>query len=148
MEFYHSYDPFYEFSNFYEFAPFELEGKTWKTSEHYFQAKKFVGTPYEEVVRNCDSAREALHFSRKHSHWIRGDWDRERLKVMYVALLAKFSSHRRLAELLCSTGKREIREHTSEDSYWGDGGGSGENHLGKLLVKVRSVLRGEGKKPD
>ncbi len=139
---------FMNLATFTSLLAFELEGKTWKTSEHYFQAKKFLGTPYEEVIRNCDSAREALDFSRKHSDLVRGDWDAERQNVMYFALLAKFSSNKTLQLLLCSTGKREIKKHTLEDSYWGDGGGPGENHLGKLLMKVRSVLRGEKKNPD
>ena len=36
----------------------------------------------------------------------------------------------------------EIIEHTSKDSYWGDGGdGSGRNMLGKTLMLVREELR-------
>src|SRR4051794_34231194 len=31
--------------------PVKLKGKTWPTSEHYFQAQKFAGTPDEEEVR-------------------------------------------------------------------------------------------------
>ncbi len=31
--------------------PVKLKGKIWPTSEHYFQAQKFAGTPDEEEVR-------------------------------------------------------------------------------------------------
>lgn len=27
---------------------FELKGKYWRTSEHYFQSQKFIGTEFEE----------------------------------------------------------------------------------------------------
>lgn len=141
VKFYNSDDPFYEFSNFYEFAPFTLDDKKWKTSEHYFQAQKFLGTPYEEVIRNCESPRKALDLSRKYHQWERGDWERAKLDVMYLALLAKFSAHEQLRLLLCSTGDRKIIEHSLYDSFWGDGGGNGKNHLGELLMKVRRAVR-------
>ena len=63
---------------------------------------------------------------------------------MYVALYAKFTQHERLRWLLLDTGERKLIEHTSHDSYWGDGGdGSGQNKLGQLLMKVRDELRRE-----
>lgn len=35
-----------------------------------------------------------------------------------------------------------LLNHTSNDSYWGDGGdGSGKNMLGRLLVEVREELK-------
>lgn len=37
------------FSNFAHYD-FELNGKRWMTSEHYFQAQKFFGTEYEETI--------------------------------------------------------------------------------------------------
>ena len=50
VRFYRTGDPYGEFSNFAAF-PFVLDGKTWPTSEHYFQARKFAGTPSEEEIR-------------------------------------------------------------------------------------------------
>jgi hypothetical protein len=36
----------------------------------------------------------------------------------------------------------KLVEHTSNDSYWADGGdGSGRNMLGRLLLRVRDELR-------
>ena len=63
---------------------------------------------------------------------------------MREALLAKFSQHEELTEILLGTGNAKIVEHTSNDSYWGDGGdGSGKNVLGRLLMEVRKQLRSE-----
>jgi predicted NAD-dependent protein-ADP-ribosyltransferase YbiA (DUF1768 family) len=40
-------------------------------------------------------------------------------------------------------------EHTSNDSYWADGGyGSGQNRLGFLLMKIRTAFRDEAEKKN
>ena len=63
---------------------------------------------------------------------------------MYVALYAKFTQHEQFTKMLLDTGDRKLVEHTTRDSYWGDGGdGSGQNRLGKLLIKLREELRKE-----
>eukprot|EP00731_Ephydatia_muelleri_P002171 Em0001g2171a len=142
IRFYERGQPYFEFTNFAEY-PIQLDGKTWPTSEHYFQAQKFVGTPYEEQVRNVPRARDAFDLSRRPdvSPWLRSDWEKVKLDVMYKALLAKFSQHNNLRDMLVKTGNRLLIEHTSKDCYWGDGGdGRGQNNLGKLLMKVRTEL--------
>jgi ribA/ribD-fused uncharacterized protein len=63
---------------------------------------------------------------------------------MREAVLAKFTQHPRLRELLLSTGDATLVEHTVNDRYWGDGGdGSGKNTLGQILLSVREQLRRE-----
>lgn len=47
IKFYKQKEPFYEFSNFYA-SKFELDGKTWSTTENYFQATKFDNEEYKE----------------------------------------------------------------------------------------------------
>lgn len=42
IKFYYEDKPYGEFSNFYP-SEFTLDGKTWATTEHYFQGVKFVG---------------------------------------------------------------------------------------------------------
>lgn len=48
--FYKINDEYGCFSNFAHYG-FELDGKSWMTSEHYFQAQKFAGTKYEGTIR-------------------------------------------------------------------------------------------------
>ena len=61
---------------------------------------------------------------------------------MKLALLHKFEQHKDLREKLVGTGNKRLVEHTSNDSYWGDGGDdSGLNKLGKLLMDVRQTMR-------
>eukprot|EP00731_Ephydatia_muelleri_P002146 Em0001g2146a len=150
INFYSRDEPYYEFTNFYEHA-ISIDGKKWNTSEHYFQAQKFVGTPYMEIIRNMQRPRDAFDLSRDPfvSPWLRSDWETVKLDVMYKALLAKFSQHNNLKALLLRTGKRELIEHTSNDKFWGDGGdGCGQNNLGKLLMRVREVLKNSSVTPD
>ena len=141
--FYNRDEPYYEFTNFYA-APIDLDGKTWPTTEHYFQAQKFIGTSYPEVIRNFDRPRQAFDLSRDPavSRWRRSDWEEIKIAIMKKALLAKFTQHKRLRQMLLNTGDNMLIEHTPYDKFWGDGGdGSGQNHLGMLLMEIRYDLK-------
>jgi N-glycosidase YbiA len=130
-----------EFSNF-SAHPIELKGRVWPTSEHYFQAQKFAGTPYEEEVRLAKSPMIAARLGRSRKQPLRSDWESVKEQVMQEALHAKFTQHAPLRTLLLQTGDAELIEHTRNDNYWGDGGdGSGKNRLGQLLMELRSQLK-------
>jgi len=147
INFYNRDDPYYEFTNFYS-APIKVDKKTWPTSEHYFQAQKFVGTPYEERIRHLPWPRQAFDFTRdpKVSCWRRNDWESIKDQIMYKALLAKFTQHDYLRMMLLETKERRLVEHSPYDSYWGDGGdGTGKNRLGELLMELRRELRSDQK---
>ena len=145
IHFYNRDDPYYEFTNFYE-CTIDLDSRKWRTTEHYFQAQKFVGTPYVELIRQMQRPREAFDLSRNPSvsRWQRSDWENVKCDIMLKALIAKFTQHGDLKAILLGTGTRQLFEHTSNDHFWGDGGdGSGKNNLGKLLMKVRGVLQNQ-----
>ncbi len=130
------------FSNFSP-HPIRLKGKTWPTSEHYFQAQKFAGTADEEAVRQARSPMIAARMGRSRKRPLRKDWESAKDAIMHEAVLAKFTQHDDLREILLGTGDAEIVEHTENDDYWGDGGdGRGKNRLGKILMRVREELRG------
>jgi hypothetical protein len=84
---------------------------------------------------------------------LRKDWDDVRLKVMEWCLREKFTKNDDLKEMLLQTGDEEL----VEGNYWHDCyfgvcscdkcGNKGENHLGKLLMNIRSEIKGESKKP-
>lgn len=144
IEFYKVSDSYGEFSNFAPF-PITLDGKTWPTSEHYFQANKFLDDKHVEAIRNEPSAMIAARMGRSRSRPLRADWESVKDQVMKTALMAKFTQHESLRELLLETGEATLVEHTKNDAYWGDGGdGSGHNRLGELLMEVRDTLAGRG----
>src|SRR6266481_1469836 len=129
--FYRVREPYGEFSNFSP-HPIKMKGKTWPTSEHYFQAQKFVCTEYEEEIRRAKSPMIAARLGRSRKKPLRKDWESAKETIMQEALYAKFTLHPDLRSLLLSTGDQTIVEHTQNDKYWGDG--SGENRLGILLM--------------
>jgi len=129
------------FSNFSRHS-FELDGKQWPTSEHYFQAQKFAGTPHEEEVHAAPSPKEAANRGRDRSRPLRTDWEEAKDDVMHRAVRAKFEQNADIQEVLLGTGDREIVEDTTHDYYWGCGtDGTGKNMLGKILMEVRTILR-------
>ncbi|NJN24313.1 MAG: NADAR family protein [Acaryochloridaceae cyanobacterium RL_2_7] len=118
----------------------------WPTSEHYYQAQKFIGTEDEAVIceqiRPCPSPEQAAALGRDRIRVIRPDWDQTKDQVMYEAVKTKFSSHPEICSVLLATGSEEIVEDSPNDYYWGCGADkTGENHLGKILMRVREELR-------
>jgi ribA/ribD-fused uncharacterized protein len=142
IHFYRVADEYGYLSNF---APFviELDGQTWPTTEHYFQAQKFLDAAHREEIRQASSPMIAARMGRDRNRPLRADWERVKLDTMRTALLAKFTQHADLKQALLATGDAAIVEHTPRDSFWGDGGdGSGANWLGRLLMELRDRLRG------
>ena len=141
VRFYRVNDEFGEFSNFAPY-PIVIDGERWPTSEHYFQAQKFLDDTYRRRVQAAKSPMIAARLGRSRTQPLRQDWESVKLDVMLTAVRAKFTQHEGLRALLVSTGAAAIVEHTKNDSYWGDGGdGSGANMLGRILMRVREELR-------
>jgi ribA/ribD-fused uncharacterized protein len=128
------------FSNFAAY-PVELDGRVWPTTEHFFQAQKFAGTPHEEEIRRAPTPAQARRMGRQRRRGLRGDWQGVKEQLMYRAVVAKFTQHEDLRALLLGTGDAELVEHAPWDAYWGDGGdGTGRNRLGHTLMRVRAEL--------
>jgi ribA/ribD-fused uncharacterized protein len=139
--FYSTRDEYGCLSNFYP-APVEIDGKTWPTTEHYFQAMKFTDPKLQGHVRRARTPKEAAARGRDRKHPLRRDWEKVKEEIMRKAVLAKFTQHADLRAILLGTGEAILVEHTANDSYWGDGGdGSGRNALGHILMSVRAELR-------
>jgi len=141
INFYGRNDPYFEFSNF---APFRIQlgGHAWPTSEHYFQAMKFLDEANREEVRTAKTPRIAADMGRDRKRPLRKDWESVKDDIMRQAVRAKFTQHEELKKLLLETGDAKLVEHTANDSYWGDGGdGSGKNMLGIILMQVRTELQ-------
>jgi N-glycosidase YbiA len=109
--------------------------------EHYFQAQKFAGTPFVEQIRQASSPKQAANMGRDRKLPLRSDWESVKDSIMFKAVQCKFETHKKLRELLLSTGTEAIVENSPGDYYWGCGAdGSGTNMLGKTLMRVRDIL--------
>ena len=62
------------FSNFAAY-PIELDSKIWPTSEHYFQAQKFLDTEPQERIRLTPSPMIAARLGRDRKARLRPDWE-------------------------------------------------------------------------
>ncbi len=125
----------YDFlSNFF---PVEVtfDGLTYPSVEHAYVAAKSLDPDFRRVVCKAPSAGAAKKLGRKVK--LRPCWGHLKLEVMERLLRRKFE-HLHLRERLWDTAPRELAEgNTWGDQFWGVCNGVGENHLGKLLMKIR-----------
>lgn len=141
IKFYHEYDPYGCFSNFSAHG-IELDGKYWKTSEHYYQAQKVVGTPYEDRIREAPTPDRAAELGRSDDAPLRDDWIEAKDDVMRRVVLKKFQTHADIRDTLLQTRDEQLVEDSPVDYYWGCGkDGTGKNMLGIVLMEVRDQLR-------
>lgn len=132
------------FSNFSPHA-IEIDGLYWPTVEHYYQAHKLLGTPDEPLmsaIRHAPTPEAAAALGRDRARTIRADWPVAKKQVMWQAVLTKFLTHEDIQQVLLATGDEELVENSPKDYFWGCGrDGTGQNHLGKTLMRVRQEIR-------
>jgi ribA/ribD-fused uncharacterized protein len=129
------------FSNFSP-HPVEIDGRTWPTNEHFFQAQKFAGTRHEEEIRQASSPMIAARMGRSRERPLRKEWEQIKDELMRKAVRAKMQQHQDVREELLATGEEQLVEATTKDDYWGCGAdGKGQNRLGQILMQVREELR-------
>jgi ribA/ribD-fused uncharacterized protein len=132
-------------SNFYP-ATVEIDGIIYPTSEHAFQAQKTLSTRWRRYIAHQNTPRLAKRIGRELE--LREDWEAIKLDVMMGTLAVKFGTHEDLGDLLLATGRRQLMEGNKwGDTFWGcvqkGSGWMGENHLGRTLMRIRSLLRNE-----
>lgn len=135
--------PYGCFSNFSPHS-IDLDGKHWATVEHYYQAHKFLGTKFEYLMAEIQSAASpelAAKIGRNSAYQPHIDWHLHKCEVMYRAVFQKFSTHLELQQILLDTIDAEIIEDSPVDYFWGCGTDrTGINHLGQILMQVRANL--------
>ena len=140
IKFYHVEDPFGYFSNYSEHSIF-LEGESWKTCEHYYQAQKFEDPNIQKVIREAITPKEASKVGRNQPEDIRNNWNEIKDEIMEKAIRAKVTQHEEIKEKLIETKDAVIIEDSPTDFYWGYGDdGNGLNKLGGIWMKVRNEL--------
>lgn len=126
-------------SNFFP-APFILNGFTYPTAEHFFQASKTLD-PAEQlgIISGCKTALEAKQAGKK-VH-LRKDWEKVKVQIMRTGVYAKFAQNPQLQKRLVDTWPEKLIENNNwGDTFWGVCDGVGENHLGKILMELRRDL--------
>ena len=131
---------YYFLSNFFP-AEVTYNGLTYQNNEAAFQAQKTYSKE-ERIEFTTLEPRDAKRRGRRVR--LREDWEQVKDRIMEEIVRAKFSQNEELKEQLLATGDAQLVEGNRwNDRYWGVDirSGVGENHLGKILMKVRSELR-------
>lgn len=125
---------------------FFKDGVFWKTSEHYYQAQKFIDFDTKIRIQNAKTPKIASNIGRDRKLNLRSDWEKVKKDVMFDAVYYKFKQNNNILQKLLNTGSARIVEATVKENYWGCGpNNDGQNNYGKILVKVREKLRKEQK---
>ena len=133
-------DEYFFLSNFYN-APVFYDGLLYQNNEAAFQAQKTL----EKTDRKVFTQLAPAEAKRRGRHVrLRDDWEEIKDGIMEEIVRAKFSQNPKLKAELLATGEAQLIEgNTWNDRYWGVDvrSGIGKNHLGKILMKVRSELK-------
>jgi len=136
-------------SNFYSPCPVTYEGMTFPSTEHAYQAAKFTDKKLRVQLlkenKPVDVKRLARKLEREGNR--RDDWNDIKIDVMEGLVMQKFTRYNDLKTSLINTGNARLVEgNTWHDNIWGVCscpkcvGITGQNHLGKVLMRVRKEV--------
>jgi len=133
--------PFYPLNNLSPHA-IEYDGRLYPTAEHAYMAAKLSDHEAKEAIRNARSPQMAKELANVTYKDIRDpEWENKKLSIMEDVIRTKLSQHPEVRQALQDSGDEEIVEDSPTDYFWGEGkDGSGQNHLGKLWMKLRAEL--------
>ena len=120
-----------------------LDGVIFPTVEHGYVAAKVTDAHIREEIRLLPTAGKAKRFLKKNGLVERAGWREINLGIMENLVRQKFSNPK-LAAMLLATGDEELIEgNTWHDTFFGVDleTGEGQNHLGRILMKVRTELK-------
>ena len=128
---------YYRFlSNFYPCVVFH-DNTFYCSAEHAYQAAKTLDIEEKLKIRRCVTASVAKKVARTIN--LRPDWEQVKFEIMKEIVTDKFQRNDFLKNMLLKTGDLPIAEVNNwGDTYWGVFGGVGSNHLGKILMEIRS----------
>ena len=124
--------------NFYPVSV-QWRGTVYPSSEHAFQAAK-CKHPADRLKFTALSAGYAKAFGNRIP--LRQDWENIKLGIMTEIVHLKFNQNPELIEKLLDTGGALLVEgNTWNDTFWGVCKGTGQNHLGKILMYLRDYYK-------
>ena len=127
-------------SNFWMLPePIEFEGLEYPSVEHAYQASKTKDKKERKYISKIKKPGQTKRHAKKFK--LTKTWEKNKVKLMKKLVLKKFQIPE-LKERLLNTGDMTLIEGNNwNDTFWGVCAGKGYNHLGKILMEVRSELR-------
>lgn len=125
-------------SNFHP-STIYIDGKSYATVEHAYQAHKTLDEASRELIRRAKTPSEAKKLGQ--GVQLRSDWEDVKIDLMRSFIRQKFENPFLRPQLL-DTGDAELIENNYwNDRFWGVCRGVGQNWLGKILMEVRDEMR-------
>ncbi|MEO1434134.1 MAG: NADAR family protein [Bacteroidota bacterium] len=136
-------------------SPFEHNGNTYLTAEHWMMAEKARLFNDEEALAHIlkvEHPAEAKEWGRKVRGFDQLTWEVHRMEIVVKGNVLKFGQHEDLRTFLLQTGERVLVEASPRDRIWGIGMGQnnpaaehpeqwrGRNLLGFALMETRDQL--------
>lgn len=129
---------FYFLSNFSS-AIIYIDGEKYTSAEHAYQAAKAQSPQSKQLIREAKTPGLAKKLG--YSVQLPDDWDAKKVDIMTNIIRKKFENPF-LRPLLLATGSAELIEgNTWGDRFWGVCKGTGQNHLGKILMEIRQEIQ-------
>ncbi len=137
--------PYYETSYFalhnFSAHAITMNGVVYPTAEHAFHAHKFADDAIKKEILHSPSPAAAFRLAKKYKPQRRPDWDAIKVGVLEDIIRHKVQQNPDVKEVLLLSADEEIVEVNPNDDFWGNGpDGNGENHTGKILMKIRDEL--------
>lgn len=134
----------YAFLSNFHTALVMLDGMTYPTVEHAYQAAKTLDDDLRLKIRNA--ATPALAKKMGKSITLHPDWNTSKLNIMENLLIQKFAYPSLREKLLATKDKELVEGNYWHDLYFGKcscikHNNSGENHLGKILMRLREYYK-------
>lgn len=138
------------------YAPFIVDGITYKTTEHWMMAHKarlFADNDAFVRIIAAEKPGEVKEIGRQIRGFDESIWNDAKFEIVKTGNIHKFNQHDQLKDFLLSTGDRVIVEASPIDTIWGIGLSQdskmidnphtwlGLNLLGFALMEVRDFLR-------
>ena len=133
-------------SNFFP-APVKWNDVLYPTVEHAYQAAKTTNEEDREWIRSAPTPaiakkRGSLRGVDGRKIELRASWDAGGKVFVMTCLLSRKFEEEPLRSMLLATGDAElIEDNWWGDRFWGVCNGEGENHLGKILMRLRDEFR-------
>jgi ribA/ribD-fused uncharacterized protein len=110
----------------------------------YYALRNPYDKEYIDKLKNSKNPRVAKYIGEQYLETHGNIEDEKKIENMYKILKLKFNQNDDIKNKLLCTGFRPIVNHNRFDSFWGDGGDRGKNHLGILLTKLRNEFYKSG----
>jgi ribA/ribD-fused uncharacterized protein len=143
-------------SQWWDSAPFSVEGITYKTAEHWMMAEKariFGDNETLLAILQANTPSEAKKLGRQVRNFDAVIWDEKKFASITQGNIYKFSQHSDLKAFLLETGDKVLVEASPVDNIWGIGMAKndphienptlwkGQNLLGFALMETRDALK-------